>query len=341
MDGRLDEKAWQAVPWTEDFVDIEGDRRPTPRLRTRAKMLWDDKYFYIAAQMEEPHVWGTLTKHDSIIFMDNDFEVFIDPAGSNHNYGEFEINALNTGWDLLLKKPYRDGGPADNSWEIPGLLTAVHVDGTLNDPRDTDKGWTRVEIAMPWAVLRANCRGNSPAPPRDGDQWRVNYSRVEWRHEVVDGKYRKVPKSREDNWVWSPQGVVDLHRPEMWGYIQFSTAPLGQGVFRPDPAGAAKHLLHRIYYAQRRFHREHERYAQTLEELGLDGLGHETIAGPPPDHGGTAKVSTRRWMSAWKAAGARAGEFARTRCWRRSPDRIYLRLSRLSLRCASDAGGEK
>ena len=40
---------------------------------------------------------------------------------------------------------------AVNAWEITGLKTAVHIDGTLNDPRDTDRGWT-VEInpaAMP------------------------------------------------------------------------------------------------------------------------------------------------------------------------------------------------
>ena len=46
------------VGWTEDFVDIEGTRRPKPRLRTRAKMLWDAEYFYIAAELEEPHVWA-------------------------------------------------------------------------------------------------------------------------------------------------------------------------------------------------------------------------------------------------------------------------------------------
>jgi hypothetical protein len=240
-------------------------------------MLWDDKYFYIGAQLEEPHVWGTLTQHDSIIFQDNDFEVFIDPAGSNHNYGEFEINALNTGWDLLLKKPYRDGGPAENSWEIPGLKTAVHVDGSLNDPRDVDKGWS-IEIAIPWEVLAKLSK--QPAPPRDGVQWRANFSRVEWRHDIVDGKYRKVPKSREDNWVWSPQGVVDMHRPEKWGYVQFSTAPPGKGVFRPDPAGPAKYLLHRIYYAQRQFLGEHKRYAQTLGELGLAEINHESLTGP-------------------------------------------------------------
>ena len=59
-------------------------------------MLWDDDYFYIGAELREPHVWGTLTAHDSVIFHDNDFEVFIDPNGDNHEYYEFEINALGT-----------------------------------------------------------------------------------------------------------------------------------------------------------------------------------------------------------------------------------------------------
>src|SRR5262249_32364901 len=137
VDGRLDEPAWKAVPWTDDFVDIEGTRRPRPRFRTRAKMLWDDRRFYIAAELEEPHFWATLTEHDSVIFRDNDFEVFLDPDGDNHNYAELELNALNTTWDLRLPKPYKDGGHADDRWEIRGLRTAVHVDGTLNDPRDT------------------------------------------------------------------------------------------------------------------------------------------------------------------------------------------------------------
>ncbi len=115
-------------------------------------MLWDDNYFYVAARLDEPHVWGTLTKHDSVIFHDNDFEIFIDPDGDNHQYYEIEINALNTEWDLFLGKPYRNGGPAVNEWEIPGLKTGVHVYGTLNNPSDRDEGWS-VEFAIPWKVL--------------------------------------------------------------------------------------------------------------------------------------------------------------------------------------------
>jgi len=269
IDGRLNEESWQQVPWTEDFVDIEGDAKARPRFRTRAKMLWDDHYYYVAAELEEPHVWATHTQHDSVIFEDNDFEIFIDPNGDNHEYYEFEINALNTGWDLFLVKPYRDGGPALNSWEIPGLKTAVHVDGTLNDPRDVDKGWS-VELAIPWKVLGE--AAHRPAPPREGHQWRVNFSRVEWKHEIFEGKYRKLAKEKEDNWVWSPQGVIDLHRPEMWGYVQFTRGQPGSVKFVPDPTGEARHLLHQVYYKQRAFQQKQKRWANSLAELGLADL---------------------------------------------------------------------
>src|SRR5579883_1389575 len=107
IDGRLDDAAWRAAPWTTVFVDIEGAAKARPRFQTRAKMLWDDEFLYVAAELEEPDVWATLTEHDSVIFHDNDFEVFLNPSGDGLNYFEFEINALNTGWDLFLAKPYR------------------------------------------------------------------------------------------------------------------------------------------------------------------------------------------------------------------------------------------
>lgn len=218
VDGHLDDAAWRSAPWTDDFVDIQDAGHPQPRFRTRVKMLWDDRYLYIAAELEEPHVWATLTQHDSVIFRDNDFEVFLNPSGDTRNYFEFEMNALNTGWDLFLNKPYREGGKADNSWEIPGLLTAVQVDGTLNDPRDRDRGWT-VEIAFPWSAFASRAPVKRPAA---GDQWRINFSRVEWQTGIVDGKYVKVPGQPEDNWVWSPQGLIDMHVPEHWGHVQFA-----------------------------------------------------------------------------------------------------------------------
>lgn len=220
LDGRGDDPAWAAAPWTADFVDIEGDAKPKPAFRTRAKMLWDDRCLYVLAELEEPHVWGTFTKRNSIIYNDNDFEIFIDPDGDRLRYYEFEVNALNTIMELSLDKPYVDGGNY-TFVELPGVRSAVHVNGTVNDPRDADRGWS-VEIAIPFADL-ARVAGGVRTPPAPGDVWRINFSRVQWTHEVVDGKYAKIPKDKrpEDNWVWSPMGVVDMHRPERWGKLVF------------------------------------------------------------------------------------------------------------------------
>lgn len=222
LNGRPEGPIWDSAPWTEDFVDISTEA--APRFRTRAKMLWDDEYFYVGAEMEEPHVWATLIEHDSVIFQDNDFEVFIDPDGDALNYYEFEINALNTTWDLFLPKPYRDGGNAMNQWEIPGLIHAVSVDGTLNDPTDTDSGWG-LTLAFPWVdfvpppgIAALSRSGQAPAM---GDVWRVNFSRVEWQVSIEGGRYVKIPNTPEDNWAWSPQRLIDMHQPEMWGFVEF------------------------------------------------------------------------------------------------------------------------
>ena len=54
IDGKIDDPAWRSAPWTDDFVDIEGAVKPAPCFRTRLKMLWDDRYLYIAAHWMSP-----------------------------------------------------------------------------------------------------------------------------------------------------------------------------------------------------------------------------------------------------------------------------------------------
>ena len=229
-------------------------------------MAWDNENFYIAAELRDPHVWGTLTAHDSVIFHDNDFEVFIDPNGDNHEYYEFEINALGTTWDLYLPKPYKDDGKAMNAWEIAGIKSAVLVDGTLNRSGDTDRGWT-VELGFPWKVLGEQAR--RPAPPEEGDQWRVNFSRVQWPIDSSTGLYVKPKGAKEDNWVWSPQHVIDMHRPETWGYVQFTSRLPDRASFVPDPSWPAREWLHRVYYAQREYRKAKGAWAAALKDLAM------------------------------------------------------------------------
>jgi len=285
VDGRLEDEEWKLSPWTEDFVDIRGGDQPPPRFRTRARMSWDEEYLYIGAALEEPDVWASLTDRDAVIYHDNDFEVFIDPDGDTHLYYELEINALGTVWDLMLVSPYRDGGPAIDAWDIRGLETAVHVDGSLDDPSDRDRGWS-VEIAIPWSVL-AEAAGR-PAPPLPGDRWRINFSRVEWRSVTRDGRYVKSTDPEtgealdEDNWVWSPQGLIAMHYPEMWGIVEF-VDPSGPGAgppvaAPPDDAERALWALRQVYYRQRQRADSTGSWAASLAALGL---GQPIVEGAP------------------------------------------------------------
>jgi hypothetical protein len=277
IDGCLDEPVWRHAPWTEAFVDIEGSGKPTPRFRTRAKMVWNDTHLFVAADMEEPDLWGTLTDRDAIIYQDNDFEIFIDPDGDRCAYDEYEINVLGTEMDLRMSTPYRDGGSFDLSWDFEGVRSAVEVDGTINDPTDHDNGWT-LEVAIPWASMADTATVR--CPPRGGDTWWINFSRVQWPIEVVSGRYIKPENAREDNWVWSPQAAIDMHRPEYWGLVQFAADPPGDHAFVVPADAAARSQLRAIKAADEQYGSLHGRPPATLADL--DGLWHPDPSLPLP-----------------------------------------------------------
>ncbi len=272
IDGFLATSEWENTTWTADFQDIEGNSKAVPKYRTRVKMLWDESYFYVAAEITEPDIWATYKDRDAVIFHENDFEVFIDPDGDTHNYYELEINALGTVWDLMLVKPYRNGGPAINSWDIHGLKKGVKIFGTLNNSSDTDTTWT-VELAMPWEVLKEAAPNGKK--PRSGDQWRVNFSRVNWRIEPDDLGYRKMidPDTNkpfsENNWVWSPQGVINMHRPETWGYVQFADQlnHPEHAEFIISDEEEIKKLLRYLYYREKEYYKSHGSYTDNLKYL--------------------------------------------------------------------------
>ncbi|HEY1112607.1 MAG TPA: carbohydrate-binding family 9-like protein [Chitinophagaceae bacterium] len=281
IDGAIDEAVWQQAPWTESFVDIEGKGKPLPYWDTRVKMLWNDTCLFIAARMEEPHVWGTLTNRDDIIYYDNDFEVFLDPDNDTHHYFEVEVNALNTVLDLFMAKPYRNGVGALIGYDMAGLRSAVKVQGTLNDPMDKDSSWT-VELAIPF---RSIFMGNRWRAPHEGELWRINFSRVQWEVELNDGAYRvkkdeKGARLPERNWVWSPQGVINMHYPERWGYLQFTRKSEAGAPFKLPYEEARKQYLWLVYYRQKKYLSEHRTYASSLKDLGFT-TPHVTVEGKP------------------------------------------------------------
>jgi hypothetical protein len=270
IDGDINDAVWQQAPWTDNFRDIEGDLKPEPKLQTNVKMLWGDTCLYIAAKIMDPHVWANIKQHDQIVFFDSDFEVFIDPNNTTHQYFELEFNALNTVFDLFLNKPYRNGGSAMFGWNPQGLKSAVKVLGTINNATDIDKGWT-IEMAIPY---RAISIGNNIQTPAESVTWRINFSRVEWDTNVVDGKYVKAKDSNgrnlpEHNWVWSPQGVINMHYPERWGYLQFTKSAEKVPQFTLPVTEQQKNYLWLIYYKEKKWFDEHRAYNADLKLLDI------------------------------------------------------------------------
>jgi hypothetical protein len=105
----------------------------------------------------------------------------------------------------------------------------------------------------------------------------VNFSRVEYRTTVAGGAVAKAVDAAtgkpyaEDNWVWTPTGLVNIHYPEMWGYVQFSGKTAGQGrdAFTSKPEEKAKWALRRIYYREWAIKAEKGSFAADLKVLGL------------------------------------------------------------------------
>ncbi|MDO5341616.1 MAG: carbohydrate-binding family 9-like protein [Bacteroidia bacterium] len=266
IDGILSDKEWKNAPWTNLFTDISGDGHPTPRFDTRAKILWDDDYLYVAAQLEEPDVWAYIKERDEIIYYDNDFEIFLDPDNDGKNYFEMEFNALATVFDLFIEHPYRspESSFITIGWNASGLRVATHVDGTLNDNSDRDRGWT-IEVAIPRKAVNDGITNILQA----GNIISVGFSRVEWQTDkLADGGYsvRKNKKGGnlpEDNWTWGANGRVAMHMPERWGKVYLSTKKSGD-VFPALPDEDLMRILWAMFYREEEEFGHNHRYINEI-----------------------------------------------------------------------------
>lgn len=264
IDGKDHEEDWSKAPWTDMFTNIINGEKGSTSRTAKCKMLWDEDFVYVFAKLEEPDIWASLEQHDSSVYQDNAFEMFIDLNGNGQDYFEFQINANGTVWDLIMNKPYRNGGKALSNWDIKGLKKAINIKGTLNEPFDIDDSWS-MELSIPINALVDEHNSKLKA----GMIWRMNFSRVEWEHQIVNGKYRKTKhndKSISAQYtVWSPVGIVNLHYPERWGYVIFS-----DGV-SPDLLNEelenAKLVLWKYYYLQQIFKSQNGIFATEIAQL--------------------------------------------------------------------------
>jgi hypothetical protein len=275
IDGRFNEIDWQKALWSEIFTDIRapyGSSQPAPT--TKFKMLWDEKFLYVAVILSDYNIRAKGIHRDNPESVDFDLEMYIDANADNQQYHVLKINALNALQSLVYDRPPKDGGTG-NPCPVEGLQHAVLIEGTLNNASDRDKAW-QVEMAIPLAMPAL--RGGVSKYPANGDTWRINFARVEWRGPLVlsadRGNYKPQQLAAMEKLIrccWTPQGVVNMHRPETWGYLQFYRQPAGfPANFEPDPTEWSRYALHKVLYAQKWYHANVGTYTDSLDVLGLD-----------------------------------------------------------------------
>lgn len=236
LTGLASDPIWEAAPWITTWTDIRGlETCPT---QLKAKLMWDDEFLYLAAQMAEPDLWAFQTEHDSSIWLDNAFELFLDPDGDGHNYLEWEINPIGVTLDMSMDRPYVCGGTRDDSLEIPDLELKLIADGPVNDPHSKAKGWA-FGAAFPWTTLTQI--GHPGTAPVVGDIHRFNLMKMFWPVQVINGAYVKDETQPEKYWCFAPTHMLDIHRPHFWGYLQF--AETADSTITPDADWTTKLAL--------------------------------------------------------------------------------------------------
>jgi hypothetical protein len=274
MDGELNEKSWLKAPWTEYFIDIEGDLKPAPAYKTRVKMLWDMDFLYVAAELEEPHLWANKQPEKDIIFRDNVFKIFIDPDNNVNDDFEIQINPQNKMLFLIMNKPYRDGGTPVTGWNPIGYKSGVNLLGTINNSGDTDKGWI-AEIAIPLAALKFD-----PLNAKQNTNFRINFLRTNFDFIVKDGVYSKAMDNNGKAFpphysCFTSQGIINMHYPERWAYTVFSdkTPTSPQEKFSLPYSEKQRKYLWLAYYRQKEFFKLNKKYATSLKELNVPESG--------------------------------------------------------------------
>jgi hypothetical protein len=200
IDGKLDDEAWKSAVPVELHASMDGS--PVTR-KTTLRMLWDEKFIYVAFDNVDPDVWGTLFNKDDAIYNEDACEVFFDADGDGKTYNELQVSPHNTNFDAAFVTRRSDLETA-KKWES-GMKTAVQVNGTLDDDKP-DVGWT-AEMQIPIANLMAVPH----VPAQKGDRWRFNAYRLEHlqRRTQIEGQ------------SFSPLYVGDFHALPRFGWLSF------------------------------------------------------------------------------------------------------------------------
>jgi hypothetical protein len=189
-------------------ASLDGSASSTDRATyqiTAFGACWSDSHLYLAFLAHDRDIWSGYKNRDDTLYEQEVVEAFLSPTGDVSNYYEINISPRNVIFDAKVHSPdlHRGTMTVDTSWDCPGLVTAVRVEGTLNDRSDIDRWWS-VEAAISFSAFPETGK------PRPGDTWRANFFRID----------RAEPPEFT---CWSPTGETpaNFHVPLCFGTLVY------------------------------------------------------------------------------------------------------------------------
>ena len=177
---------------------------------TSFRALWRDEGLIVRFDAVDSSPWHTLTDRDDQLWNEEVVEIFIDPDGDGCNDAELEINPANVVCDLQVF----EGSPnlrSDIEWDLTGLRSTV--DRSF-DEADRTVGWTAIAL-LPWSDLATLDETDVPFPPRPGDRWKFNVSRIKRPGGPEDPEREAVYAA------WSQPPGASFHAPEVFRDMEF------------------------------------------------------------------------------------------------------------------------
>ena len=216
VDGVLSEKCWGEAPVANAFVDTVGKCKST--YETEVKMLWDEKNLYFAITVKDPDVWSTLAKRDDPLTDEEEaVEILVDANSDSQMFVRLAVNARGTVYDafMVCNDSKTQRFYVMPQWDAKDSKVVVKVEGTLNDQKDQDQGWTAEwAIAIEDFTTRPHKKGVA-----DEEKWRLNFGRTETI---------RSQNNRKERQSWSHIYGPQFYLPTLFGQVVFTEKVVGQ-----------------------------------------------------------------------------------------------------------------
>jgi len=141
IDGLLHDESWSRVDWSGDYVELSPEENTPPHEQTKLKILYDDKYLYVAFRCYDQDPQGVVRRLSRRDGFDGDWvEINIDSFHDLRTAFSFTISASGVRGEEFITN---NGASWDNTWN-PIWMAKTNVD---------DEGWT-AEVKIPLSQLR-------------------------------------------------------------------------------------------------------------------------------------------------------------------------------------------